>query len=151
MRIRLLSKQQIYIKPVGTGVPTVQCRNGTKRTAVYDLNYRLEAYRLPFAYPDSRQLVAGTPVPTIRKDDGQRCGGDPYDLGSSGRRPLPVRWEFFVLAIDGSGFCDQNDLGRPVVAPTIDKDRIRMHSGAPFYTLLIHRKRSPFPHKGRLL
>ena len=35
--------------------------------------------------------------------------------------------------------------------PTIDKDRRRMHRDTPFYTLLIHRKRSPFSHKRRLL
>ena len=63
-----------------------------------------------------------TSVPTIRKNDRKMCGGDRYDLGSS-----------------------------RTSTPTIGKDRGWMRSGTPFYTLLIHRKRSPFPHKGRLL
>ena len=36
-----------------------------------------------------------TSVPTRRKDNRQKRGGDPYDLGSSGRRPLPARYISF--------------------------------------------------------
>ena len=55
-------------------------------------------------------------------------------------------------ATDGGAICNRNSLGSSWTStPTIGKDRGRMRSGTPFYTLLIHRKRSPFPHKGRLL
>ena len=75
----------------------------------------------------------------------------PIFLGSS-RAPTPTgKIEVFISATDGSGFCDHNDIGQSrTPVPTIDKERRRMHSGTPLYTLLIHRKRSPFSHKRRL-
>ena len=57
----------------------------------------------------------------------------PIFLGSSWAPTPTGEIEIFVFATDGGAFCDRNELGRPMVAPTIKKDDRRMHGGNPLY------------------
>ena len=59
-------------------------------------------------------------------------------LGSS-RAPTPTgEIEIFVSATDGCGFCDRNELGRPMVAPTdeIYVDALGYKPNKDFYVAL---------------
>ena len=52
--------------------------------------------------------------------------------GSSGTSTPTGKMNIVVTLTDGGAFCDQNDIGRPVVAPTIRKDDGRRRGGNPY-------------------
>ena len=64
------------------------------------------------------------------------ASGPPSPAGEGSRKSR-------FLAIDGNAFCDRNDLGRPMVAPT-DKDKNRCFVDRPNkdYALALHNKNS---------
>ena len=112
MHIRLLSKQQIYINPVGTGVldcPDMQTVIDMLPTCNLNHRRRCILYRYDIGQ-------SGTPVPTIRKDDGRRRGGDRSVLGSSGTSTPTASLFTFHFSLFTLHFSLFSPAARPSVA-----------------------------------